>query len=391
MWRITVGLAVALVAVLSWRVANAHHSTIAFYDHSRWIALEGTVVEIFFVNPHVSLHLEVANEDGESEIWAVETRHRAGLQDEPEDDQWFGDTLQLGDRLIAIGNPGSRVETSMAGEGLMRPADGWRWRWSWVLENTSDALQKRYADFASPRSIASSNPAASQEVGATTDDRRHKFAGYWNRVSATARWWPSGEPGNPEGIPFTAEGLARHEPVNAGIGDEYLETYRPFRCEFYLGLIMTFGSVEIITRHDDDRVVLMYPTYENELRWVWVDGREYPRGALQAPRLMGYSIGQWEEADDGPELVVHTVGLETGYMRQEGIPYSDNAEIMERYTLSESRDRMYMEVTLNDPDYYTEPLSVVQEFERNEPPVDLYAECRLDVEAHRIGGQTSLD
>ena len=235
-----------------------------------------------------------------------------------------------------------------------------------------------------------SYPSASQETRGDSRvvEWRHQFAGYWERGRRnTAVWWPSGVVSSPEGIPFTPEGLARHEIVEAGVGDEYLEIYAPFRCEFYLGLIMTFGSVEILTQ-PDDRVVMVYPTYENEVRWAWTDGRNYPEGALERPMYMGYSVAQWEDGDDGLALVIETAGLEPGFMRQEGIPYTQNARITERYTLSEDGQRLDLEVTLDDPKYYTRPLKVEgMNFAREEPPVALYPTCRLGPEYHRIGGQ----
>ena len=136
-------LGAALASLCSWTTVSAHHSTVAFYDNTSWMAIEGTVVKVFFQNPHVSLQLEVVSEDGETEIWAVETGHRAGLEREVED-QWLPTTLQPGDSLIALGHPGKRTRTSISAQGLTRPSDGWRWRWAQALESAPPELRDIY-------------------------------------------------------------------------------------------------------------------------------------------------------------------------------------------------------------------------------------------------------
>ncbi len=95
--------AVLAVAVGMHIVAGllfSHHSAV-MYDRSREITLEGTVTEYSFFNPHVKIHFQVKNNNGNVENWTAECgsssmMRRAG---------WSRRTLKPGDQITASGNP----------------------------------------------------------------------------------------------------------------------------------------------------------------------------------------------------------------------------------------------------------------------------------------------
>lgn len=82
-------------------VAQAHHSFAALFDPSRSISIEGVVTEFEFIAPHAYIRIDVADA-GEAVIqWEIETTSpgqliRAGLTPQ---------TLAVGDRIAAVGNP----------------------------------------------------------------------------------------------------------------------------------------------------------------------------------------------------------------------------------------------------------------------------------------------
>lgn len=81
-------LALAAVgAVLYTAPLIAHHAFGAEFDRDAPIRLEGQIVRLEWVNPHSWIHLEITNDDGSKEVWAVEggtpnTLLRQGLRRE---------------------------------------------------------------------------------------------------------------------------------------------------------------------------------------------------------------------------------------------------------------------------------------------------------------------
>jgi hypothetical protein len=63
-------LVVALVA-FSTR-ATAHHSNPFYFDMSKAITLEGEIVRLEWINPHILLYLQAKNEKGELETWILQ-------------------------------------------------------------------------------------------------------------------------------------------------------------------------------------------------------------------------------------------------------------------------------------------------------------------------------
>jgi len=68
----------ALVAILGLGVlaaaapAVAHHAFSAEFDADRPLQLHGTVTRTEWINPHSWIHIDVENEDGAVESWAIE-------------------------------------------------------------------------------------------------------------------------------------------------------------------------------------------------------------------------------------------------------------------------------------------------------------------------------
>lgn len=112
--------------------------------------------------------------------------------------------------------------------------------------------------------------------------------------------------------------------------------------------------VEFVQR--PEQLTIIYETH-NEVRRVFLDGRVIdPADFL--PSRGGLSWGHWE----GDTLVVETISLKEAV--DQGTAHSENARIIERYTpfTSDGRRRLKVEVTIDDPEFYTEPPTLEREY-----------------------------
>ena len=110
--------AVALLAAIAVPVV-AHHAFGAEFDRNAPVKLQGKVVKLEWVNPHTWIHLEIENEDGTKEVWAVEggtpnVLLRRGLR---------RDCLEPGTEMLGAPNDGSALEVDVRPQKLANRAD----------------------------------------------------------------------------------------------------------------------------------------------------------------------------------------------------------------------------------------------------------------------------
>ena len=71
------GTTVLAVVVASGIPATAHHSNPLYFDMSKAITLEGEILRVEWINPHVLLFLQSKNDKGQSETWILHGRSLA--------------------------------------------------------------------------------------------------------------------------------------------------------------------------------------------------------------------------------------------------------------------------------------------------------------------------
>jgi hypothetical protein len=102
--RIATAAAICLLAL----PAGAHHATVTNFTQEI-ITVEGVIEQVRYQNPHSSILLAVAGDDGGVTYWLVETEARTTL-----DRKGIGlDGLEIGATIRAVGRKGRRQYTML--------------------------------------------------------------------------------------------------------------------------------------------------------------------------------------------------------------------------------------------------------------------------------------
>ena len=96
--EIFASLAVTVLA-LGPPMGLAHHSFAAVFDRDDPIEISGTVTRVEWVNPHAWFFVDVENESGEVENWALEIGSPNHLRRRG----WNRSSLQVGDVVTVVG------------------------------------------------------------------------------------------------------------------------------------------------------------------------------------------------------------------------------------------------------------------------------------------------
>jgi hypothetical protein len=65
--------AIAIFAGFACASVSAHHSVTGAFDPDDHFEIAGRIVEVEWVNPHVYIHMEVTDAEGDRQMWALET------------------------------------------------------------------------------------------------------------------------------------------------------------------------------------------------------------------------------------------------------------------------------------------------------------------------------
>jgi hypothetical protein len=102
-----------------------------------------------------------------------------------------------------------------------------------------------------------------------------------------------------------------------------------------------------------NRIVFVYEGGAHVWRNIWMDGRPQPKDPN--PTYLGYSVGKWE----GDTLVVDTIGLnDRTWLDAAGHGHGEQLHVTEKFTRTDS-NTLRVEATIDDPEYYTKPWTVV--------------------------------
>jgi len=175
-------------------------------------------------------------------------------------------------------------------------------------------------------------------------------------------------PGDYMGVPMTIE------------SKRVADAWDPAKDEASGDVCKAFGAPNILRQPghlrfswQDDRTLKMEMDTGTQTRLFHFGDWKAPAGPLS---LQGDSVASWEApksrpSPDAPQgkgsLKVSTTHLKAGYLRKNGVPFSENATMVEYYDMIKEADGAVMLVVtsaVTDPQYLREPFIVTSHFKK---------------------------
>ncbi len=310
-----------LLIVVAYAVpVSAHHSD-AGYNQELVVALQGTVTQFRWRNPHVTAFIEVEDDDGEVSEWEIETgstpiMSRSG---------WTRELLSPGDVISVRAHPDRNRARNLAMMISIETADGRVW-----IQDESDS---------------EGNEAA------TT------IEGVWRGRTSTIG--PFRERLN--SLSLTEAGETARANYDFRTQSPIAQCIPPPTPGVLTATAVYLTDIDI----QEDRVVIRNEFFDNE-RTIYTDGRGHPDGGERTNQ--GHSIGRFE----GTTLVVDTTHFANHPSTSgDGVPSGAQKHTIERFALSEDRTRLVIDVRIEDPEFLTELFSGTLEWTYT-PDLQLY-------------------
>ena len=303
-----------------------HHSVSALYDYTNVRELEGTLLSIRWVNPHIQLKVEAIGENGEPEVWelvgsAVNLLRRLGVDES---------VIKEGDRVVITGPMSRRGVKSMVASTITLP--------------TGETVALFPGSAARAGLIPSIPVADGSTQRAAADIAADKEAAH----GIFRVWTPRKKPTRDLGLgiaqwPLTEAAKAQVADYNPLVDDPAL------RC-VPAGMPIIMDNPYPMEFYEDGDDIIMHLELSDGLRRIHMSADA--SGEEAEPSPLGYSVGHWEDN----ELVIYTDKINYPYFDDLGTPQSGNLKIVERYTLSEDETRLDWEGVATDPEIFTEPV-----------------------------------
>lgn len=309
----TIRLSLLVVAALAAACPlSAHHSPAAF-DSTKEVVLEGKITKVGWVNPHIYITLAVAGADGATVEREIQAGSASGLTA-------LGVTksaLIVGERVTVRGFPNRR--------GAERVI--------WGLNLTTQSGATYAIDFAG-RSVSVSPTVAAR--------------------SLAGRWLPPLSGGAfQRDIQIYRQDLQTKLTAAGRASLADVDSYRASAAECVawpapqMTIVPMLRDIEI----DGDTVKISFDWMHGE-RIVHMAEAAHP--ADIGLSLQGHSIGRW----DGDTLVIDTIGFAPNRSGVSvGISSGPRKHLVERLSLTDDRRHLRYDITTEDPDYLTAPVS----------------------------------
>ncbi|HVY66645.1 MAG TPA: DUF6152 family protein [Gammaproteobacteria bacterium] len=307
-----------LAATLIAPVASAHHSFAPHFDIEKPVSISGTVKEFEARNPHSYLHIEAVDENGKTQEYVCESHGYTQLSR-------------------------NGITPEMLKPGTQLRIDGSRSR------TDAHACFFNNLYFPDGRTLNVNGPTGAQSARAPgpAGPPRQDIFGTWLLAPIPNRSTSGPQPMMQFLTDAGKAAVAKYDPFR----DD-----PTFRCD-PVAIRRVWGApgTPLSITREGDRVVLRHE-WMDVRRVIYLNEREHPK---DGPRTsLGHSIGHFE----GDTLVIETGNYSAGvlnqYVEQPGQPtrgllHSAALTSVERLHLDAARQRLVVEITLKDPEFFT--------------------------------------
>lgn len=319
-----------LLALTGWLLmavvpfASAHHGFTGYYDSSKVIRIEGKVRKFAFINPHGVLELDAVSSTGEHVVYVIDLQARSQMTRLGIDASFFKPGAPLTVECFQAWSDPHRCEF-----GVGYFADG--------RSVTMRTIDKAESVFAADLALDAVGSYAKTIFGS------------WIRAGMQGDASGTGPTTGQESI--TAAGkavLAAFDPL----------TDNPVVHCMGGSPVRNWGAPGLATaifRKGGD-IVIQHETMDIK-RTIHMDRKTHPAGTK--PSEMGHSIGHFE----GETLVVDTANFTAGVLNGT-ILKSDRMTMQERISLNKDNGRLLISWVVNDPTYYSRPITGSQQLQR---------------------------
>ncbi len=305
----------SLLLVVFAPVVLGHHSITGTFDATQLVEIEGTITRVLWRNPHIRLTVRT-DDQGQETDWNVESGAVSRLS------RWGVEngTLKVGDSIRLAGFPSKRREHEMYGQNVLLP-DG--------------------------REILMDHRASARWNEETIGGQRMSAGARNSTLGLFRVWTGDGQSYDAdfESLPLTASAQAARDAFNV-VEDNPLYGCLPKGMPT---IMQQPFPIEFLDRGDE--IHLRIEEYDL-VRIIHMSGAPSP---TEPPSILGDSTGRW----DGETLVVTTTNIGWDYsFGQLGIPQTEDAELVERFSVTDDGSRLDYEITVIDPATYTQPVTL---------------------------------
>jgi Family of unknown function (DUF6152) len=304
-------------------ICSAHHAVSGRFDMNGDMEISGVVTSVSWRNPHVQITIET--QDGVS--WELETNGLTSLQRSGIP----ANAVQIGDLIRVAGDPPRTSAREIFATNILLPS--------------GEELLLTARPNAGPRWAEGQTLGDSGWTRETEGDTSRPELGIFRVWSGTVESPQELNRKDPSEYQLTVAGLAALQRFNPAT-DSPIRGCRPKGMPTIMDQPFPIEFVD-----NGDEILLRIEEYDTQ-RLIHMDRDSPPPGELRS--LLGYSVGRW----DGDSLVVTTSLIDWPFFNQRGIPQSQNAELVERFTPTADGSRLDYLLTANDAPVFVEPASV---------------------------------